>query len=883
MSHGTEPLLSATVVSLHAAKQTANEAFVNGKFEDATRLYAHTAKIALAALPIERIVSDDVARVTVNLNDAENVRQVLLTVIVNLLAVILAEVDRKKPSATHELRSLPTTLVEAGVCLGSWVLLQHERLQKSEIKAVKSWTRWRISALSFWCSQQNITADNVCEMSGPLVALLADVHASSQHIPILCPTAEDHHRSCTLFLKARFRLARLHRLSAELLQRKAVALIGQIAQSTNQLASQRLLIRTAQDTNDHLSEAIAICVVFQLSSYLSMLGSCAPDLTNFEEELVRLQRELVGLGDSIRLEVVSRSASSPSLRETGSFHSGIALVKQRSGVADSVDMAHQIPLVQHGTGLVAVQPLCAGDVILHEPVPLMEARRVTAATTHADDAYEQRFVQAIEAMMRLWQRVQQCSSAPLTTSSIDEITTMLRILSLHARDEGDDDAEGDDGDLVLERGCDVWHHNAMRIGDEIDFRIKGELEGGNNSNSDPFGYEGGSAVYHIGSRLNHSCRPNAICCFMEPVATQSNDGNDDDDHAEWSLAFKGALTVRLLRDVAAGEEILISYCPVLESIEAKKRHCRSFVCRCDMCRGIFPSSLDPVVEGGETSSSSAGSCRYRGMGGDSGSSGVVALEAVRCAVCGANEVSTGSGSPATSGHRGDCRGSPSLSSAASAAVSAVEAKFGDILSTFAKQHSNSQNAALVRSSSLRQLITLETCSTVLGPRHRLRLRILQEALALGVAASLTEEDSFSLTRAARRCVLLATTLCPQHWPLVTGLRMHLMFCLGRHYVGLHSATDGSGDDGEEEVPALWCDHESADAAEVRDLLALCIRDHVIQFWGSSATTFARTAGVLECFWDRYQAELSSAGITSQKDLNQMMQPLLESHNSIDGH
>lgn len=890
----------ATIASLEAAKNVANEAFVKKQFDEATRLYVGLARSALLL----------VAKPKDDFNDnSKNIHQLLITVLVNLLAVRLAIEDKGEDSP-------PSHTLDEYIQIGSWVLLQDE-LQKTmcnephnhTLKALL-WGEWRVDALSHWLMVEpqhsaavNNSASHVVPGQKLLKTLVSDlVMFPSGILECLTP----------VILKARFRLARLHRIRAERFQRDAVALIASIHPQSRKPKNyvhhqQQQLIRTAQAITDHFAEAVAICSTFD---HHGIDHTPEHNNHNDDETLSRMQLELLQLGDVIRRQMIATPSASSSTTTTTAkvncteqFHSGVAIVKQFHAPATELPATtvptllptpqNRRPLVRHGTGLVAIRPLVAGEVVLCEPFPLMEARGGGGTAASAQDAYEHRFVAAVEGMMALWSRVQtfssssasNSSSSHLSTTGLSDVTKILRILSLHARDESAGESDGvvddDDSDIILERGCDVWHHNAMRIGDDIDFRIKGSSSEAFAGGSDTSSWEGGSAVYHVGSRLNHSCRPNAICCFLTPV---NNDipSTTAEGSGCWTLAFNGSLTVRLLRDVDAGEEILISYCPIIESIESKKRHCRSFVCRCDMCSGEFPSPLS-LEENLRVPRHENSDCE------DSG--GVVAVEAVRCALCGANEVfafledaTVGlvtDRSDNSRGHRGACRGAVSLSEAALGATRSVEQKLDQILSSFVKQQSTSVNPAEERSSCLHQLITLEACSSVLGPRHRLRLRILQEALALGVATSLTEEDSFALTRAARSCLAMASSLCPLHWPLLTGLQMHLVFCIGRHYVGQHTATtdedEVGSDDGETAeatIPALWRDDESVvDAEEVKHLVSISLLDHTIQYWGKRAADSRpgdNIGSVRACFWDRYQSELLSIGITSVNDLNEMM-------------
>ena len=66
--------------------------------------------------------------------------------------------------------------------------------------------------------------------------------------------------------------------------------------------------------------------------------------------------------------------------------------------------------------------------------------------------------------------------------------------------------------------------------------------------------------------VNHSCAPNA--------------------DFQWEEGNRGALSIRTLRDVAAGEKLSIAYCSLFASTTSRRRHLRStyfFDCRCRRC------------------------------------------------------------------------------------------------------------------------------------------------------------------------------------------------------------------------------------------------------------------------------------------------------------
>ena len=88
--------------------------------------------------------------------------------------------------------------------------------------------------------------------------------------------------------------------------------------------------------------------------------------------------------------------------------------------------------------------------------------------------------------------------------------------------------------------------------------------------------------------VNHSCAPNA------------------DFH--WEEGNRGAMSIRLLRDVAAGEKLSIAYCSLFASTTSRRRHLRStyfFDCRCRRCarRDGAPHVLPLAKRASETAAS----------------------------------------------------------------------------------------------------------------------------------------------------------------------------------------------------------------------------------------------------------------------------------------
>ncbi|KAG2452933.1 hypothetical protein HYH02_002272 [Chlamydomonas schloesseri] len=119
------------------------------------------------------------------------------------------------------------------------------------------------------------------------------------------------------------------------------------------------------------------------------------------------------------------------------------------------------------------------------------------------------------------------------------------------------------------------------------------------------GAAAGSATYLLASLLNHSCEPSLELAFPGMDGT---------------AAFVAA------RDIAAGEELSVSYMDVGLPYEARQRHLEwsyGFVCRCPRCReegaaAAAEAAAEAARHGGSGGSGSSGSCGAGGAGSGSG-------------------------------------------------------------------------------------------------------------------------------------------------------------------------------------------------------------------------------------------------------------------------
>eukprot|EP01063_Lacrimia_lanifica_P024500 TRINITY_DN32397_c0_g1_i1.p1 TRINITY_DN32397_c0_g1~~TRINITY_DN32397_c0_g1_i1.p1 ORF type:complete len:522 (+),score=226.06 TRINITY_DN32397_c0_g1_i1:82-1647(+) len=166
----------------------------------------------------------------------------------------------------------------------------------------------------------------------------------------------------------------------------------------------------------------------------------------------------------------------------------------------------------HGVGMRAVRDIPAGETLLEE-LPVAWSNRHLEWQAAAQDIIAQ--ATALPTATREW------------------------VTALH-------DNAGDAETLQEKLFC-VWDANGHSVG-EVDFRI-GEYG------------KAGCALFLAGSRINHSCRPNAVQSFCEK---------------------SGKIRLRSLSPIKAGTEITITYVPLHLSRAARAKKLR-FVCACPRC------------------------------------------------------------------------------------------------------------------------------------------------------------------------------------------------------------------------------------------------------------------------------------------------------------
>ena len=518
-------------------------------------------------------------------------------------------------------------------------------------------------------------------------------------------------------------------------------------------------------------------------------------ISSSQQSLMRQQSEIAGEANRLRLALLPpKSASSASHLEAYS----------------TKVMPFSSPI--HGVGIIAVDNIEEGEALIVEtPIAKSSIEANNRKTAKALDeeqevgSYQDRFATAVKGLKalvdlakmeaRTWFKKLAASGlsptgavrgdvllaallpyAPAPLSPVGKSVrvapipgSLFALLSLFALHHGNaveaaEVAAIDVEDVVL---CGAWHNNAMRI-DEVDFRVgSGSLSDTFNGSSGLSG-DPGSGLYIAASRFNHShIHPNAICVF---------------DHL-----VTGHLTVRALTKIPVGKEIFISYAPIIGSYLQRKKHLRFPVrdfkkkssdkpqktldvddqggaeaLRLDQ---QLPVNVDEVVllEDEEETTEDVLAPHMYGQ------------EQLTCPKCGI-----------------DIEGRRESDSIKifTCKVCKTPIPIADYYQKICERRDQAiawcgEGSPEMRTKALKLLLGVEDGAKMLHVHHFLRFQIRLEALAAGVGANLTLELSQKLVELSKQLAERAESVCPDGWPLTTGLRMHYIYALGRHRIGVN--------------------------------------------------------------------------------------------------
>ena len=219
----------------------------------------------------------------------------------------------------------------------------------------------------------------------------------------------------------------------------------------------------------------------------------------------------------------------------------------------------------HDAGTSSCVP---GTMLLREPsvIFVSSPRRGDEGPASTAAPYETRFIAAAEAFQSLWSHRSTHDRQPLEDLMSLHHATSAATTTMLSRDQ---DGGGDD-DAPLERFCDVWHHNAIRT-ITVDFSF---LNDRTSFSDDTTALASGAAVYRFFSRVNHSCHPNALQRFSAAARSSSR-----------KRTTAASISLTALAAIPPFTEIVISYCPLFaQDAEDRRRHLR-FDCKCghDVC------------------------------------------------------------------------------------------------------------------------------------------------------------------------------------------------------------------------------------------------------------------------------------------------------------
>lgn len=492
-------------------------------------------------------------------------------------------------------------------------------------------------------------------------------------------------------------------------------------------------------------------------------------------------------------------ASSAGLFDRLRFREGFANTFGRCSVLHPFISLCSIPhLVRHGIGLVAVGPISCGEMLIKE-APLLASRNAASCSKRIEEMVE-------EALS--WCRHQDSRGSHL-----------LQLLSLVGSEMISTNvpaATAPSGVCpVAQRLGTIVASNSMLIS-HVDFSVAStdEISDGSDVN-----LAGGSALYAVASRINHSCHPNALCIFSE--VTLGSGGV--------AYSFDGAVRIRALRDIAVGEEIFISYAPILSSRESKRQHCH-FDCDCKfLCQWQPPRSVSECA----TNGSSRGALNL--------------LESVECVMCGEKHVEGASGHAEQCPLTQDSEAACHFASSTEHVVASMSERFLGAAEKFVEATTNEE-----KTRALQRLVQLDSCSTVLSRFHWLRLQMMQETCAAAACTSLTLEGAVVVESTMSRLLEAAEMLCPAAWPLVTGYRMHLAFAIARRVVAEYGSN---------------CAPYKLQGSRLPQLIVASFREHCLQYFGCLSQSRAEeVAMVIPSYLLRYGTELELCGVTTESDM-----------------
>ncbi|KAG5494232.1 hypothetical protein GH5_02224 [Leishmania sp. Ghana 2012 LV757] len=404
------------------------------------------------------------------------------------------------------------------------------------------------------------------------------------------------------------------------------------------------------------------------------------------------------------------------------------------------------------------------------------------------------------------------------------------------------------------RQCDD-HHGCMNAGLK---KSAGELDVA----ACPFPSMSGAstkALFPLLRHVNHACVPNTIV-VLDRAPVRRNGSSDDGVVA----------SLVALRAIESGEEITVSYVPATTALtvtHTELSETLGFRCRCHTCtRKAAPLHGQVCGECGQLIYASDG------QGGPEPPSDTSATAGV-------------SKGATVFRHEEHClqrrrtRDVHGASDGGSSVAAQLQLQLDDIAAQLAQgtgEDDAVENARDPVVVAVRHLVDLDDCvARTYLPTHHLRLRLRLEAFAYStVARGLGSTLSAELIHLCAGTLEELEILLPPNHPLLTGLRMYLVFSRGRHVQAVNDATYAAR--GTRHAECCGAVREQATLMQlpfvvdplVRRCVVRCFQEHYVQIlaWRADWLSRAGEAGALGSFLARYTVELEACGVTTAEHM-----------------
>ena len=378
------------------------------------------------------------------------------------------------------------------------------------------------------------------------------------------------------------------------------------------------------------------------------------------------------------------------------------------------------------------------------------------------------------------------------------------------------------------------------------------------------------ALFCLLRLVNHACTPNAMVVY--DTATGSSSG------------MQASLVA--LRDIEEGEEITISYVPATTALtvsQAELAGVLGFVCRCTLCtekaallHGVVCGECGQLVwaPSKANASSAPSATQEKAHTSKCGATTSAFYHAAHCSRCRQRRLSRRSDNSDAGEATGDSVASPLVEQLRRQLYRiSLLASTTPLADSLVKQQDSAApqpRDPLV--AVVRQLVDLDdSVSHALLPTHHLRLRIRLEAFAYAaVARGLGSTVSAELIHLCACTIGELEVLLGANHPLLTGLRMYLVFSRGRHVRAVQAAKAMA--QGTRHADCCGAVRKEAALMElpfvldplVRHCVTRCFQEHYVQLlgWKLPALPDVTEEKVLRSFLSRYPVELRAAGVTT---------------------